>query len=88
MGILGKIIGGLKWLVTTPFIALDNILNSIADAGERMRAGVEHLTGVRKKPPTEKIKAALRKQWLELEPDEEEIAGVEWEGVIYFETPK
>jgi hypothetical protein len=88
MGILGKIVGVVKWLVTAPFIALDNILKSIADAGERMRSGVEYLTGVRKKPPTEKIRAALRKQWLELASGEKEIAGVEWEGEIYYDTPK
>ena len=88
MGLLSKILGGFKWLVTAPFIAIDYILNELADAGERMRAGIEEITGVRKKPPREKIRAALRKQWLELAPGEKEIPGVEWEGEIYYETPE
>ena len=88
MGILSKILGGFKWLVTAPFIALDNILNKIADAGERMRAGVEEITGVRKKPPRKEIRAELRKQWLELAPGEKEFPGVEWEGEMYYATPK
>lgn len=86
--LLGKIVGAIKWIVTTPFIVLNNILNAVADAGERMRGGIEELTGVRKRPPTAKIRAALRKQWLELAPGEKEIAGVEWEGEVYYETPK
>ena len=88
MAILGKIAGALKWVVTTPFIAIDWALNSLADAGERVRAHVEDIIGVRKKPPSEKIRAALRKQWLELAPGEKDIPGVEWEGEIYYETPK
>lgn len=88
MGILGKIVGAIKWIVNAPFIAIDYLLNAAADAGEKMRATVEDLTGVRKKPPTAKIRAALRQQWLELAPGEQEIPGVEWEGEIYYETPK
>jgi hypothetical protein len=88
MGILGKIWGGLKWIVSAPFVALNNILNAAANATEKLRENVDELLGFKKKPPTEKIRAALRKQWLELEPHEKEIAGVEYEGEIYYETPK
>jgi hypothetical protein len=88
MGFLGKIAAAVKWIVSAPFVAINYVLNVFADAGERMRGGVDELLGIKKKPPTEKIKAALRKQWLELAPGETEIPGVEWEGEIYYETPK
>lgn len=87
MGILGKIAGAIKWLVTAPFIAIDYALNTMADAGERVRKHTDEIFGF-KRPPREKIKAALRQQWLELADDEKEIPGVEWEGEIYYETPK
>lgn len=88
MGVLGKIAGAIKWIVTAPFIAIDYVLNALADVGGRTRAIVEDLIGVRKKLPSAKIRTALRKQWLELAPGEKEIPGVEWEGEIYYETPK
>ena len=91
MGILKSIINGLSkvgeavWIaISYPFYLIDKGLNMAADAGERLRGyfPFEH------KPPKEKIKAALRKQWLDLAPGEKDIPGVEWEGEIYFETPK
>jgi hypothetical protein len=39
-------------------------------------------------PPSEEIRAALRQQWLDLLPGEKDIPGVEWEGEVYYETPK
>lgn len=91
MGLLGKIAGAIKWIVTTPFMVIDYALNTIADASERFRERSAEITKIvigKPKPPTEKIRQALRKQWLDLAPGEKEIAGVEWEGEIYFETPK
>jgi hypothetical protein len=88
MGILKGIVGAIKWIVTAPFIAIDYILNELADAGERMREGVGDLIGRKKKPPSDKIRAELRQQWLELLPGEKDIPGVEYEGEVYFETPK
>lgn len=91
MGLLTKIAGAVKWLVSAPFIAIDYALNTMADASEAFRGrikGITEITFGKPRPPTEKIRAALRKQWLDLAPDEVEIAGVEWEGEIYYETPK
>lgn len=87
MGFLGKIAGAVKWVVSAPFVAINYVLNAFADLGEKVRSTVDVALGF-KRPPTEKIKAALRKQWLELAPGETEIPGVEWEGEIYYETPK
>ena len=44
--------------------------------------------GFKPKPPREKIRAALRQQYLDLLPGEKEIPGVEWEGEIYYKTPE
>lgn len=88
MGILGKIGTAIKRVVSAPFVALNNILNALADAGEKMRGDVDIALGLKKRRvPREKIRRALREQYLELLPGEE-IAGVEWEGEIYYETPK
>lgn len=87
MGIISglkKIGSVIKTVISYPFHLLAEGLEKLAEAGERLRSYFPF----ERKPPTEKIKAALRKQWLELEPGEKEIPGVEWEGEIYFETPK
>ena len=44
--------------------------------------------GFKPKPPSEKIRAELRKQWLSLAPGEKDIPGIEWEDEVYYETPK
>ena len=49
---------------------------------------VRKFLGIKRKPPSKKIKAALREQWLALAPGEKEIPGVEWEDEVYYETPK
>jgi hypothetical protein len=64
------------------------IVDGLTGIGHAIITGIGKLFGIKPKPPTEKIKAALRKQWLELEPHEKEIPGIEWEGEIYYETPK
>jgi hypothetical protein len=68
------------------------ILRWIADGltgiGHAIIAGIGKLFGIKPKPPREKIRAVLRKQWLELASGEKEIPGVEWEGEIYYNTPK
>jgi hypothetical protein len=64
------------------------IVDGIVSIGHVVTNSIKKFFGIKPKPPTEKIKAALRKQWLELEPHEEEIPGVEYEGDIYYETPK
>jgi hypothetical protein len=89
MGLLKGIAGAIKWIVTAPFIAIDYVLNVFANVGEDLREAVGGLIGVRKKrPPSAKIRAELRQQWLDLAPGETEIPGVEWEGEMYYETPK
>lgn len=69
--------GILKW-----------IGDGLVSIGQTVIRGIKRLFGIKPKPPTEKIRAALRKQWLELEPDEKDIPGVEWEGEVYYSTPK
>lgn len=88
MGILGRITGAIKWIVNAPFIAFDYVLSGLASACGTLRAAIGDLTGVRKKPPIAKIRAELRQQWLELAFGEKDIPGVEWEGEIFYETPK
>jgi len=91
MSILSKIKNGFlkvvdiaTTIINYPFYLLSEGLERMAGAGERLRSyfPFEH------RPPKEKIKAALREQWLNLEPGEKEIPGVEFEGEIYYETPK
>lgn len=87
MGVLDalkKIGSAIKTAVIYPFYLLAEGLEVLTDAGKRLRSYFPF----KRKPPSEKIRAALRKQWLELEPGEKGIPGVEWEGEIYFETPK
>lgn len=64
------------------------ITDGLVSIGHTVISGVKRLIGIKPKPPTEEIKAALRKQWLDLVADEKEIPGAEWEGEIYYETPK
>lgn len=67
---------------------LNWLSNIVTETLEFLWNGVKSLFGIKPKPPSLKIQAALRKQWLELTPDEPSIPGVEWEGEIYYETPK
>jgi hypothetical protein len=62
--------------------------NFFIGIGEVIIGGIRSLLGLKKKPPSDKIRAELRWQWLELLPGENEIPGVEYEGEVYFETPK
>lgn len=77
MGILGKLI--------------EKVTDALYEVGEWVISGFHTLIGLItpfKKVPSEKIRAELRAQWLALGPEEAEIPGVEWEGEIYYETPK
>jgi hypothetical protein len=56
--------------------------------GQNITNAIRIALGIKPKPPSEKIRAELRQQWLDLAPGEKEIEGVEWEGEIYYETPK
>jgi hypothetical protein len=62
--------------------------NFFIGIGEVIIGGIRSLLGFKKKPPSDKIRAELRQQWLELLPGEKDIPGVEYEGEVYFETPK
>ena len=62
--------------------------NFFIGVGEVIVGGIRSLLGLKKKPPSDKIRAELRQQWLELLPGENDIPGVEYEGEVYFETPK
>lgn len=66
------------------------IADTLIGIGHTVLGGVASLFGIKlkKKPPSARIRADLRQQWLELAPGEREIPGVEWEGEIYYETPK
>jgi hypothetical protein len=61
--------------------------NFFIGIGEVIIGGIRSLLGL-KKVPSDKIRAKLRQQWLELLPGEKDIPGVEYEGEVYFETPK
>jgi hypothetical protein len=56
--------------------------------GESITNALRSALGIKPKPPSAKIRAELRQQWLDLLPGERDIPGVEWEGEIYYETPK
>ena len=77
-------VGFIDWLKSGILIIADTIL----EAGETIIKGVRSVLGLEKRPPREKIRAALRQQWLSLAPGEKEIPGVEWEDEVYYETPK
>ena len=62
--------------------------NFFIGVAEVIIGGIRSLLGLKKKPPSDKIRAELRQQWLELLPGENDIPGVEYEGEVYFETPK
>jgi len=76
--------GLISWLKSGAKAVADTIL----EIGETIINGIRSLLGLKKKPPSEKIRAALRQQWLSLAPGEKEIPGVEWEDEVYYETPK
>ena len=67
---------------------LNWLSNIVIGTAEFLWNGVKFLFGIKPSPPSAKIRAELRKQWLNLAPGEKEIDGVEWEGEIYYETPK
>lgn len=67
---------------------LGRLSDVIVKIGGAVLGGIKTLFGIRPKPPALKIQAALRKQWLDLAPEEPSIPGVEYEGEIYYETPK
>jgi hypothetical protein len=93
MSFFKGLVGALKWVVTAPFIAIDYALNALADAGERLRGGVEDLIGVRKKKVSrafgakEAVNARIRREWLEVG-DAQQLKddGIEYEGEVYYET--
>jgi hypothetical protein len=88
MGLLKGIVGAIKWVAAAPFIVIDYVFNVFANVGEDLREAVGSLISGKKRPPSDKIRAELRQQWLDLLPGEQDIPGVEWEGEIYYETPK
>jgi len=77
MGILSAI-GGI----------ISGAIGFITDGITYVFNAVKSIFGIKPSPPSEKIRSALRQQWLELAPEEESIPGVEWEGEVYYETPK
>jgi hypothetical protein len=66
------------------------IADTVIGIGHAIVAGIASIFGIKIKPrpSSEKIRAELRQQWLDLAPGETDIPGVEWEGEIYYETPK
>ena len=76
--------GIINWLKNGILVIADTILG----AGETVINGIRSVLGFKKRPPSEKIRAALRQQYLDLAPGEKEIPGVEWEDEVYYETPK
>jgi len=77
-------VGLINWLKSGILVVVDTILG----AGETVINGIRSILGIKQKPPSEKIRAALRQQYLDLAPGEKEIPGVEWEDEVYYETPK
>jgi hypothetical protein len=67
---------------------LKQILDTIIDIGYAIGGAIKSLLGFKPTPPRAKIRAELRAQWLALGKGEKDIPGVEWEGEIYYETPK
>ena len=62
--------------------------NFFIGVGKVIKSGIRSLLGLKPKPPRDRIRKVLRKQWLDLLPGEKDIPGVEYEGEVYFETPK
>lgn len=62
------------------------IVGGLNSLGEFFVNSVRSVLGLKKKPPSDKIRAALRKQWLEVG-KEQEIPGVEYDGETYYDTP-
>ena len=63
-------------------------LRWIADGLANIGNAIKRLFGIKPKPPREKIRRELRQQWLELAPGEKEVPGVEYDGEVYYGTPK
>jgi len=77
-------VGLISWLKSGILTVADVIL----ETGERVINWIRFTLGLKPKLPSEKIRAALRQQYLDLAPGEKEIPGVEWEDEVYYETPK
>ena len=77
MGILGSILEGIT--------AIGSFVLDIVSSGISF---IKSALGMKPSPPRAEIRAKLRAQWTSLLPAETEIPGVEWEGEIYYETPK
>ena len=82
------IVAVLDSILREPQNIIDGLRNEILTAADIILDGIRSFLGIKKHPPSEKIRAALRQQWLNLAPGEKEIPGVEWEDEIYYETPK
>ena len=76
--------GLINWLKS----GILTIADAILETGESVINWIRSILGLKPKLPSEKIRAALRQQYLDLAPGEKEIPGVEWEDVVYYETPK
>jgi hypothetical protein len=76
--------GLLNWIKN----GLTTIGSFFIGIGESITNTIRLTLGIKPKPPSEKIRAELRQQWLDLAPGEKDIPGVEYEGEIYYETPK
>ena len=77
MGILNSILDGIT--------AIGSFVLDVVSSGISV---IRRVLGLKPRPPRAKIRAGLREQWTSLLPGETEIAGVEYEGEIYYETPK
>ena len=77
MGILGSILEGLT--------SIGSFVLDVVSSGISV---IRSFLGLKPRPPRAEIRAKLREQWTNLLPGETEIAGVEYEGEIYYETPK
>lgn len=75
------------FVIATAAFALYGGYKLITEYAER-KPSLRKFLGLKPKPPRDRIRKVLRKQWLDLLPGEKDIPGVEYEGEVYFETPK